>query len=111
MTAPTITITPEALDNIRELREEYGGPGWGLRFGLTGGGCAGWRYVLEFEEAPTERDHVLEFGDVRVFIDPEHVDKLDRCTIDWEETLMSSGFKIDNPHAKSSCGCGESVEF
>ena len=54
-----IDVTPLALDNIRELRQEYGEADWGLRFGLSGGGCSGYKYVLEFEDVATEGDLVF----------------------------------------------------
>jgi len=107
----TIHVTPDAIENIRELRTEYGGPGWGLRYGIKGGGCSGYKYVLEFEEAPAEDDLVFEFQGERVFVSAEHMDKLKNSTIDWEENLMASGFKIDNPQARRQCGCGESIDF
>lgn len=107
----TIHLTEQAMVSIRELRAEYGGPDWGLRFGITGGGCSGYKYVLEFEAGPGEGDEVFAFDDVRVFVSRDHIDKLQNSTIDWQDDLMSSGFKIDNPQARRQCGCGESVDF
>jgi iron-sulfur cluster assembly accessory protein len=109
----TINVTPTAIDNIIDLRSEYGGPDWGLRFGLSGGGCSGYKYVLEFEEGATDTDHVFEFADgtVKVFVNPEHMEKLKNSTIGWAESLMEAGFDIENPQATRPCGCGESVDF
>jgi iron-sulfur cluster assembly accessory protein len=107
-----IFLTDNARESIRGLAEEYGGPGWGLRFGLTGGGCSGYKYVLEFEESPADEDRIYEFGEgVRVFVSPAHMEKLKNSTIDWKETLMEAGFSIENPQAKRPCGCGASVDF
>ena len=91
-----IEVTPLAIENIRELRKEYGEDDWGLRFGLSGGGCSGYKYVLEFEDESLDGDQIFEFGDVKVFVNTEHMD---------------SGFSIDNPQAKRPCGCGASVDF
>ncbi len=108
----TITVTPEAIDNIIDLCREYGEDGWGLRYGITGGGCSGYKYVLEFEENPGDDDLVFEAEKgVRVFVSREHMEKLKNSVISWKDSLMESGFAIDNPQAKRPCGCGESVDF
>jgi iron-sulfur cluster assembly accessory protein len=106
-----VQLTPSAVENIKRLQEEFEMPGFGLRFGLTGGGCSGYKYVLELEEAPEEGDVVIEIDGVQVFLNPEHRDLLKNSTIDWVDTLMESGFEIDNPQAKRPCGCGQSVDF
>jgi iron-sulfur cluster assembly accessory protein len=107
----TIRVTELAAENIVELRDEYGGPGWGLRYGITGGGCSGYKYVLEFEESPSGDDLVFEHGEVRVFVDRAHMPKLKNSVIDWKDNLMEAGFDIQNPQARRPCGCGESVDF
>ena len=111
----TIIVTDLARENILELRDEYGSPGSGLRYGLTGGGCSGYKYVLEFEDEASDSDLVFEFpvegGTLKVFVHPDHMDKLKNSTIDWKESLMDAGFDIVNPQAKRPCGCGESVDF
>ena len=108
----TITITQGAQSSIRELRDEYGEAGWGLRYGITGGGCSGYKYLLEFEPDPAEDDLVFTQTDgLRVFVKQEHMEKLKNSVIDWKDSLMESGFDINNPQAKRPCGCGESVDF
>lgn len=111
----TIHVTEFARENILDLRSEYGSPESGLRFGITGGGCSGYKYVLEFEDAAQENDLVFEFaaeqGVIHVFVNPEHMERLKNSTIDWKESLMDAGFDIVNPQAKRACGCGESVDF
>jgi len=106
-----VNLTPSAVENIKRLQTEFDMPGFGLRFGLTGGGCSGYKYVLELEEDPSEDDEVIEFDGVNVFLHPDHKPKLQNATIDWVDTIMESGFQIDNPQAKRPCGCGESVDF
>jgi iron-sulfur cluster assembly accessory protein len=108
---PTVNLTTDAVENIKRLQQEFEMPGYGLRFGLTGGGCSGWKYVLELEEAPVDGDEVLEFDGVKVFLHADHREKLQNATIDWVDSLMESGFQIENPQAKRPCGCGESVDF
>ena len=73
----TITVTPGALESIKELRAEYGEDGWGLRYGITGGGCSGYKYVLEFEPEPESDDLVFDQGSgVKVFVKQDHMEKL-----------------------------------
>jgi iron-sulfur cluster assembly accessory protein len=108
----TITVTPGAIESISELQQEYGDDGWGLRYGISGGGCSGYKYVLEFEEDPEDDDLVFDQGSgLRVFVKREHMEKLKNSVIDWKDSLMESGFDISNPQAKRPCGCGESVDF
>ncbi|MBL8617576.1 MAG: iron-sulfur cluster assembly accessory protein [Deltaproteobacteria bacterium] len=109
--ADTIHITADAAENIVELAKEYGEEGWGLRFGLTGGGCSGYKYVLEFEESAADDDLVFGQGEVRVFVSREHMAKLKNSTIGWKDDMMAAGFEIENPQAKRPCGCGASVDF
>ncbi|MEL6346459.1 MAG: iron-sulfur cluster assembly accessory protein [Myxococcota bacterium] len=106
-----IKMTPLAVENIKRLQREYDAPNFGLRFGLTGGGCSGYKYVLELESGPDEGDHVIDFDGVKVFLNPEHIEQLKDSTIGWTESLMESGFEIDNPQAKRPCGCGESFDL
>lgn len=106
-----VNLTTSAVDNIKRLQTEFEMPGYGLRFGLSGGGCSGYKYVLELEDAPTDNDEVIEIDGVQVFLDPDHREKLQNSTIDWVDSLMESGFQIENPQAKRPCGCGESVDF
>ena len=106
-----IFMTPFATENIRRLQSEYEAEGYGLRFGLTGGGCSGYKYVLELEDEPETEDLVFTFEGIRVFVNPEHMGKLKNATIDWKESLMEAGFDIQNPQAKRPCGCGESFDL
>jgi len=106
-----VELTPSAVENIKRLQEEFEMPGFGLRFGLSGGGCSGYKYVLELEEVPEDGDVVIDVDGVQVFLDPKHQDLLKNSTIDWVDSIMESGFQIDNPQAKRPCGCGQSVDF
>jgi iron-sulfur cluster assembly protein len=106
-----VNMTPNAVENIKRLQDEFEMEGFGLRFGLTGGGCSGYKYVLELEEAPVDEDQVIEFDGVKVFLHSDHVEKLQNSTIDWVDSILESGFQIDNPQAKRPCGCGVSVDF
>jgi iron-sulfur cluster assembly protein len=115
-------------------------PALGLRIGIRGGGCNGFGYVFEWcDTEPRATDRIFEFaadgslvsestgasagagddctpaeagaGKVRIFCDPKSLIYLDNTTLDYVTGLMGHGFKFENPNAKGSCGCGESVQF
>lgn len=79
----------------------------GLRMQVVGGGCSGFQYNLEFGAAKNT-DRVFEFHGLKVFIDPRSTLYLAGSVLDYNDGLMDSGFKITNPNAKNTCGCGES---
>jgi iron-sulfur cluster assembly protein len=103
-----VHVTPKAVGKIRAAFEREGVKG-GLRLGVLGGGCSGLSYQFKFAPEPRPRDLVFEFeGDVRVFVDPKSILFLDGMTLDWQDSIMQSGFVFQNPHATKSCGCGTS---
>jgi iron-sulfur cluster assembly protein len=103
-----IQLTPAAISRVQKLLAERGTPGDGLRIAVRGGGCSGNSYVLEFCAAAAEDDQVLEFGGVRVFVDPRSAPLLTGTHVDFVSGLMESGFKFSNPNARHQCACGES---
>ena len=105
--AKQVHVTPKAVQKIREAFKREGVSG-GLRLGVLGGGCSGLSYQFKFAPEPRPRDHVFEFEDVKVFVDPKSMLFLDGMTLDWKDSLMQSGFVFENPHATKSCGCGTS---
>lgn len=105
--APAIEVTPKAVAAIRATFEKEGMKG-GLRLGVLGGGCSGLSYQFKFDAKERPKDTVLEFEDVRIFIDPKSLVYLKGMTLDYKETLMDSGYVFNNPNAKKSCGCGTS---
>lgn len=103
-----ITLTPNAVNQVKTLLEKQGTPAYGLRVGIFGGGCAGLSYKFSFDEKPEETDKVIEQDGVKVFVDVKSYLYLNGMEIDYHSDLMSSGFTFNNPNAKSSCGCGTS---
>jgi len=105
-----ITITESAaqkattLINSSETSDESE---LGLRMQVVGGGCSGFQYNLEFGTAKGT-DKVFEFHGLKIFIDPRSTLYLAGSVLDYNDGLMDSGFKITNPNAKNTCGCGES---
>jgi iron-sulfur cluster assembly accessory protein len=103
-----ISVTDSAAEKIKELLVKQGTPEHGLRVGVMGGGCSGFQYRLAFEGVPGELDQTLQANGVKVFVDPKSSLYLDGVRLDFVEGLMGAGFKLENPNARSTCGCGES---
>jgi iron-sulfur cluster assembly accessory protein len=110
--SPTlVSLTPTAAAKVKELMsEEPEGEALVLRVAIQGGGCSGFQYGLGFDTSAAEGDEILEFEGVRVVVDPFSAPYLQGATIDFLNGLQESGFKIDNPNASSSCGCGHSFQ-
>jgi iron-sulfur cluster assembly protein len=106
--AKGIGVSDAAVKRLTALLAERGTPDAGLRVAVKGGGCSGLAYVMEWAEQPRERDKVAERDGVRVFIDAKSYLYLVGSEIHYTETLMQSGFTIQNPNVKGACGCGES---
>jgi iron-sulfur cluster assembly protein len=108
-TETLITLTPLAAAKVKDLMaEEPDGESLVLRVAIQGGGCSGFQYGLGFDSGSAEGDLELEFEGVRVVVDPFSAPYLQGATIDFLNTIEESGFKIDNPNASASCGCGHS---
>ena len=102
-----VSITPTAADKVRELMAEDGESSV-LRVAIQGGGCSGFQYGLGFDAGPVDDDATIEQHGVTIVIDPHSAPYLKGATIDFLSGLEESGFKIDNPNAQASCGCGHS---
>ena len=106
-----VELTERAAEKIRELQTtEPLGEAEVLRLAIQGGGCSGFQYGLGFDRGALEGDHELEQHGVRIVVDPFSAPYLTGATIDWLDGLQESGFKIDNPQATASCGCGHSFQ-
>jgi iron-sulfur cluster assembly protein len=103
-----ILITEKALQQIQSIAHTDNPDGKkGLRLAVTGGGCSGLSYKMEYSELK-ERDNVLQFGTIKVLIDPKSAIYLKGIVLDFKDGLSGKGFVFDNPNAKNTCGCGES---
>jgi iron-sulfur cluster assembly accessory protein len=103
-----LTVTPSARAVIGNLLQQRNIPNHALRVFVTGGGCSGMQYGMAFEENGQEFDKVVEMDGIRILIDPTSMMYLKGATIDFVDSLIGGGFRIDNPNAASSCGCGSS---
>ena len=104
-----ITATPAATGKIRELKEREELQDKGLRVRVVGGGCHGFSYAMGFDDRK-ETDSVLDIDGVDFLVDKFSAPYLMGAQIDYVDGLMGAGFKVVNPNAKSTCGCGESFE-
>jgi len=107
-TSPSIHITPKAWEKARALLEKEGATEGGLRLGVMGGGCSGYTYKIRVERQPRPNDYIFEFDGLKIYIDPKSMVYLDGMTLDYQESLMYSGFRFDNPNARRTCSCGTS---
>ena len=103
-----ITFTNQAAHALLDLIASKGS-GDGLRLAVEKGGCAGLQYVMEIDSAKPS-DLIIEHLGAKVFIDPESAERLEGSSLDYEDGLSGAGFRIHNPHATRSCGCGTSFE-
>jgi iron-sulfur cluster assembly protein len=104
-----ITVTENAASQIHKLLAKQQMEQGGLRVGVKAGGCSGFEYVFAWEAAPRQDDLVFDGPNgAHVWIDPRSHRVLDGTTLDFDTSLLSRGFIFQNPHAKSTCGCGVS---
>lgn len=108
----TITLTPEAAKKFYEFAKLEGQPNAALRFGIEPRGCSGFGYVLDFSNGANPDDVVFESQGIEIHVSQRELPKLRGSKIDYLTGLHDSGFKVvDNPNAKSACGCGSSQSF
>ena len=103
-----VTISPKAAEKVVEFMKQEGKDNLFLRVYVSGGGCSGLSYGMGFEENSDDDDYILEENGVKVLIDSYSQKYLKGANIDYIESLMGSGFKINNPNVTKSCSCGHS---
>jgi iron-sulfur cluster assembly protein len=103
-----LRLTPRAGAKVAALLAQKGWPNGVLRVSVIGGGCSGLQYQVELQDAPANRDILVETAGVRVVVDPKSAIYVSGSEVDYVEALQNSGFKIRNPNASSTCSCGES---
>ena len=103
-----LIVTDRAVKKLKQILKEKGKEGYGLQVSVTPGGCAGYSYEFSLQAEPRESDTVIDIKEVRFFVDAAGMEKLQGARIDYLDTLTGAGFRISNPHAKKTCGCGQS---
>src|SRR5437762_14138547 len=102
-----IKLTPKAIDKSKKTFAKEG-VDERLRLSVLGGGCSGLSYQFKFDTRQRSTDKVFDYDGVKIFVDPKSLLYLNGMILDYQESLMQSGFVFDNPNAKKACGCGTS---
>ncbi len=103
-----VTLTNNAVHEVKRLLEKDGKVGHALRLLVKGGGCSGLSYDLDFDAKVSEKDNVFEFDGLKVVVDPKSYLFLTGIELDFSGGLNGKGFQFMNPNATRSCSCGES---
>ena len=106
-----VEITQAAAEEIAKQQAKRNTPDARIRIGVRGGGCTGFTYVFEWAEQIRPTDKVFSAHGVSIVVDPKSLVYLGCMQLDFVRGMMGHGFKFNNPNAKGSCGCGESVNF
>lgn len=104
-----VTLTPQAVGEVKSLMASPENSSKYMRFYVEQGGCSGMQYGMVFDEK-RDGDLVSEQDGVTVLIDPVSLDYLKGTVVDFSDAMTGGGFKISNPNARQSCGCGKSFE-
>ena len=112
-TAPAspINLTAKAVEMVRDAMTRENLTGYGIRIGVVGGGCSGFQYSMDFENAEKDGDTVFEHEGVKLYVDPMSSMYLQGVTVDYVVGLQGAGFKFVNPNARNTCGCGQSFSY
>jgi iron-sulfur cluster insertion protein len=103
-----LTFTPSAIEKIKEIISEESNPDTALRVFVQGGGCSGFKYGFSLDEEQNEDDYPYNFDGVKVVVDSASMMYIHEAVVDFTEDLNGAQFKITNPNAASTCGCGSS---
>lgn len=106
-----MSLTPAAVERVKEIIEDSDKPVMGVRVGVRNAGCAGMAYTLNYVDAPVPGDDHVEQDGVQVFVEPKATLFLLGTVMDFEETDLKAGFTFRNPNQTGECGCGESVQL
>jgi iron-sulfur cluster assembly accessory protein len=103
-----VKVTASAAKKVSSLLTKQGRPQGVLRVAVVGGGCSGLQYKMDLQDAPANRDIMVESGGIRVVVDPKSALYVTGSELDYVDALQDGGFKVKNPNAATSCSCGES---
>jgi iron-sulfur cluster assembly accessory protein len=109
--ASPITLTAKAVEMVKDAMTRENLTGYGIRVGVVGGGCSGFQYSMDFENAQREGDAVFDQDGIKLFIDPMSSMYLQGVVVDYIVGLQGAGFKFNNPNARNTCGCGQSFSY
>ncbi len=103
-----VRLTAAAATKVNSLLQRQGRTSGVLRVAVLGGGCSGLQYKMDLQDAPANRDILVETAGVRVVVDPKSALYVTGSELDFNDGLQDSGFKVNNPNAATTCSCGES---
>ncbi|MGN6384918.1 MAG: HesB/IscA family protein [Verrucomicrobiota bacterium] len=103
-----IKVTSNAAHRVTTLLTRQGRPQGVLRVAVIGGGCSGLQYKMDLQDAPANRDILVETSGIKVVVDPKSALYVTGSELDFIEALQDGGFKVSNPNAATTCSCGES---
>ena len=109
--ASPITLTAKAVEMVKDAMSRENLTGYGIRVGVVGGGCSGFQYSMDFENAERDGDAVFEQDGIKLYVDPMSSMYLQGVAIDYVVGLQGAGFKFNNPNARNTCGCGQSFTY
>ncbi len=104
-----IALSEKAAEKIKAVMLKQGKPDAGLRLYVSGGGCSGFQYGLAFDKE-SDGDHVIEAHGVKLLVDEQSAQYVEGAEVDYVESVMGEGFKVNNPNATETCGCGHSFK-
>lgn len=107
-TVESVTLTQSAADAVHDVTTKKNLQGYALRLFISGGGCSGYQYGLALDNNIRDEDMVIETDGIKLIVDEVSIKYLQGATVDYVEGMTSSGFKIINPNAAATCGCGQS---
>jgi iron-sulfur cluster assembly accessory protein len=110
MSENMFTVTPRAAKRIHEIAAKQGAAA-ALRIAVNGGGCSGFQYDFALDDKREADDQSFELDGATVLVDPTSLNFISGSTLDFIDDLMGQSFRIQNPQAKSSCGCGTSFSL
>lgn len=106
-----IRLSDRAAERVAWLLAQEDQSGLMLRVSVSGGGCSGFQYGFSFDDTVNPDDRTFRFGQVVTVVDETSLELLNGAEIDYVEELVSAAFKINNPNAAASCGCGSSFSI
>jgi iron-sulfur cluster insertion protein len=106
--AHAISVTTNAAKRIRELKAAEGDDSLMLRVSVSSGGCSGFQLGFDLDREVTDDDKIFEENGVKVVVDETSLELVKGAQLDYVDNLVGSFFKLENPNASSSCGCGVS---
>jgi iron-sulfur cluster assembly protein len=104
----TVLVTKAAIGRVQQMALKMNKSQFVFRIGVTEGGCSGFSYIFEIEESARDTDKTFDVDGVKIVMSQESFDQLKGCTVDYIDTFSQSGFKVHNPQASTTCGCGSS---